>query len=463
MTTIIDTLIIGGGQAGLATSYYLGKLGGEHLVLEQAAQAGNAWRNDRWDSFALLTPNWSFQLPGAPYQGAAPESFMPRDEIVERFEQYVQRFQLPVQYGVRVSSVTPMDGGYCVQSEAEEFRARQVVVATGLHQRPKLPAFASQLSRRVAQVHSGQYRNPSALPDGAVLVVGSGQSGAQIAEELYFSGRKVYLCVSSAGRAPRRYRGKDIYEWLHLSGFLDRAVEKLPSPKARFNANPHLSSRDGGRTLNLHQFARDGVSLLGRLRGGQGERLLFHSDLHENLAKADRFEAELARLVDDLQDISQIDTGRFRITRAPFDLVQLAQEIVTAQQATTQAHRLILRTPSHPIEVNWDRDRIAQVLINLLSNAIKYSGGGTITLEVQPHGGEVRIAVSDQGKGIPPEDLPRLFHPFTRLNTPAGVKGTGVGLFITKGIIQAHNGHIDVVSTVGQGTTFRITIPTQPS
>ncbi len=299
MTTRIDTLIIGGGQAGLATSYYLGKLGREHLVLEHAAQAGSAWRNDRWDSFALLTPNWSFQLPGAPYQGAAPEAFMPRDEIVARFEQYTQRFRLPVQYGVRVCSVTPTDGGYTVQSEAEVFQARQVVVATGLYQRPKLPAFASQLSGRVAQVHSGKYRNPSALPDGAVLVVGSGQSGAQIAEELYFSGRKVYLCVSSAGRAPRRYRGKDIYEWLHLSGFLDRTVEKLPSPKARFNANPHLSSRDGGRTLNLHQFARDGVRLLGRLRGGQGERLFFHSDLHENLEKADRFEAELARLVDD--------------------------------------------------------------------------------------------------------------------------------------------------------------------
>ncbi len=294
----VDTIIIGGGQAGLATSYYLSKQGREHLVREQAAQAGNAWRNDRWDSFALLTPNWSFQLPGAPYQGPAPDSFMPRDEIVATFEQYVQRFELPVQYGVRVRSVAQEGSGYRVESDDGSFEARSVVVATGLFQRPKLPAFAAELSSRITQLHSGQYRNPSALPSGAVLVVGSGQSGAQIAEELYFSGRKVYLCVSGAGRAPRRYRGKDVYEWLHLSGFLDRTVDMLPSPKAKFSANPHLSSREGGRTLNLHQFARDEVTLLGRIQAGSGNRVHLARDLKENLAKADQFEAEIVKLVE---------------------------------------------------------------------------------------------------------------------------------------------------------------------
>lgn len=294
----IETIIIGGGQAGLATSYHLGRRGREHLVLEQAAQAGNAWRNDRWDSFALLTPNWSFRLPGAEYDGDAPEGFMPRAEIVARFERYVERFRLPVQYGQRVLAVEPDDAGYRVRTETAQWQTRNVVVATGLFQRPRLPAYSAALPPAVTQLHSGQYRNPEALPPGAVLVAGSGQSGCQIAEELYLSGRRVYLCVGSAGRAPRRYRGKDVYDWLNRCGFLDRTADKLPSPRARFAANPQVSGRDGGRSLNLHQFARDGVRLLGRLQAARDGRLWLAPDLHENLARADKFEADLVKLID---------------------------------------------------------------------------------------------------------------------------------------------------------------------
>jgi putative flavoprotein involved in K+ transport len=136
------------------------------------------------------------------------------------------------------------------------------------------------------------------LPDGDVLVVGSAQSGCQIAEELYQKGRKVYLCVGSAGRVPRRYRGKDVYEWLNLSGFLDRTVDKLPSPKAKFAGNPHISGKDGGKTLNLHKFARDGVQLLGRLQSITDEKIWFAQDLKENLIKADKFEEEIVKIID---------------------------------------------------------------------------------------------------------------------------------------------------------------------
>ena len=187
---------------------------------------------------------------------------MPRSEIVLRFEQYVERFQLPVQYGVRVNTVEP-DGtgnGYRVRTDEDILEARNVVMATGLFQHPKIPAFRAELSGRLTQLASGKYRNPWSLPPGAVLVVGSGQSGCQIAEELYQSGRKVYLCVGSAGHAPRRYRGKDIFEWLHLSGFLDRKVEQLPSSLARFAGNPQATGKDGGHTINLHQFPRWGVA-----------------------------------------------------------------------------------------------------------------------------------------------------------------------------------------------------------
>jgi putative flavoprotein involved in K+ transport len=296
------TIIVGGGQAGLSTSYHLSQRGQEHVILEQAAQAGNAWRNDRWDSFTLLTPNWSFRLPGAEYRGEAPDGFMKREEIVAAFEQYILRFHLPVQYGVKVSAVEPITGGsgYRVSTDVAALDARNVVIATGLFQRPKIPAFSADLPAHITQLHSGRYRNPQALPPGAVLVVGSGQSGCQIAEELYLSGRQVYLCVGSAGRVPRRYRGKDVYEWLNLSGFLDRTVDKLPSPKARFAANPHLSGRDGGRSLNLHQFARDGVVLLGRIQSGGEGRIWLAPDLKENLARSDKFEAEIVKMIDGL-------------------------------------------------------------------------------------------------------------------------------------------------------------------
>lgn len=296
----IETVIIGGGQAGLATSYHLGQRGREHVVLEQSDRAGHAWRSGRWDSFTLVTPNWTFQLPGAPYEGNEPNGFMPRDEIVSCFEKYVERFHLPVQFNVEVASVErrPDERGYTIRAGETVWEARNVVVAAGLYQHPKLPPFHKDLPAEVTHVHSGRYRNPGGLPGGAVLVVGSAQSGCQIAEELYRSGRRVYLSVGSAGRVPRRYRGRDVVEWLLLAGFFDRTVEKLPSPEARFAGNPHITGRDGGHTLNLHQFAKDGVVLLGHLRGVRQGKVSVASDLKDGLAKADKFEADVVKMID---------------------------------------------------------------------------------------------------------------------------------------------------------------------
>ena len=298
MSDQTNTVIIGGGQAGLSVSYYLEQCNRDHLVFEKALQPGNAWRNDRWDSFTLNTPNWTFRLPGAEYDGSDPDGFMPRDEIVTRFEQYVDRYALPVHFGVNVHRVEPSHQGYLVSTEQGNYHAENVVIATGLFQQPKVPAYSANLDNTILQLHSGQYRNPAVLPAGAVLVVGSGQSGCQIAEELYQAGRKVYLSVGSAGRAPRRYRGRDIFEWLNLSGFMDRSPDKLPSPQARFAGNPQLSGNNGGHDLNLHQFYRDGVVLLGRLQDIQGGCLSLAPDLKENLAKADKLESEIVNLVD---------------------------------------------------------------------------------------------------------------------------------------------------------------------
>lgn len=301
MSNVIETVIIGGGQAGLAMSYCLKERGHEHIVLEQAAQPANAWRNGRWDSFTLVTPNWSVQLPGTGYQGDEPNGFMSRSEVVAYLEDYIDRFELPVKFQTRVDEVTakPNGDGYLVETDDGVFEASHVVVATGMFQQPKLPDFSSSMAAQIDQIHSGQYRNPEALSPGAVLVVGSGQSGAQIAEELYKSGRVVYLSVGSAGRGPRRYRGKDIYEWLTLlSGDVERTVDDLPSPSAKFMGSLHVSGTKGGHSLNLHQFARDGVILLGRLQGATNGKITLTPDLRDNLEYADKYEHELLNMVD---------------------------------------------------------------------------------------------------------------------------------------------------------------------
>lgn len=300
MNSLRNTIIVGGGQAGLATSSFLARQGVDHVVLEKAPYAGSAWRDQRWDSFCLLTPNWTFLLPGAEYQGDSPEGFMPRAEVVARLEEYVTANHLPIQYGARVTCVEAngAGGGFRVRTAEGDLDAANVVIATGLYQGPKRPFFASGLSPHILQLHSSEYRNPAQLPPGAVLVVGSGQSGCQIAEELYESGRRVYLALGTAGRAPRRYRGRDTFTWLMQSGFMDRPPEALPSPQARFAANPQVSGKDGGRTLNLHKFARDGVVLVGRVSGGEGQTLQIAPNRNEMLAKNDAFERTIVTLID---------------------------------------------------------------------------------------------------------------------------------------------------------------------
>jgi len=309
MKNEFETIVIGGGQAGLACSYFLTKKNRDHIVLEKSANPGNVWRADRWDSFTLLTPNWAFQLPGDEYSGPNPEGFMPREEIIEHFDRYVERYQLPIQYQTQVTSVELHSGDrrYQVKTGNTILFADHVIIATGLFQTPKLPGFHQTISADILQLHSGQYRNPQSLPPGAVLLVGSGQSGCQITDELVEQGRKVYLSVGSAGRAPRRYRGKDVFEWLLLSGFFDQRVENLPSPKAKFRANPQVSGRNGGKALNLHQFARDGAVLLGHVLDGNGHHIRLAPDLKENLTRSDDFEKEIIRMIDNYIEKSGLD------------------------------------------------------------------------------------------------------------------------------------------------------------
>ncbi len=296
----IETIIVGGGQAGLATSYHLKQLGREHSVFEAAEKAGNAWRNDRWDSFTLVTPNWSVQLPGAHYDGNDPDGYMPKDEIVAYLERYVEKFNLPVQFSTPVLEVVPLEDnkGYQVKTSGETIQAKNVVMATGSFQKPKIPTFSANIPADVLQLHSGHYRNPSQLPDGAVLIIGAAQSGMQIGEELHQSGRTIYLATGAAPRVPRRYRGKDIVAWLMDTGFMDQTVDKLPSPKARLVGNPQASGKGGGHSLNLHQFVRDGIKLFGHIAGAQDGKVMFKPDLKDNLAKTDKLEKDIVAMID---------------------------------------------------------------------------------------------------------------------------------------------------------------------
>ncbi|MBE0685188.1 MAG: NAD(P)-binding domain-containing protein [Anaerolineaceae bacterium] len=339
MSNFYETIIVGGGQAGLSSSYFLKKQNRDHIVLEKADSPANVWQSDRWDSFTLLTPNWTFQLPGAEYSDQNPEGFMPREEIISRFERYVQQYQLPIQFQTRVNAVelSAEGGRYSVITDQSVLYANNVIIATGLFQKPKVPDFQDNISKDILQLHSGQYRSPQSLPAGAVLVVGSGQSGCQIVDELLENDRKVYQSVGSAGRAPRRYRGKDVFEWLNLVGFFDQPVSKLPSPKAKFNANPQVSGRNGGKALNLHQFACDGVVLLGHLKNADNDHIWLANDLKENLEKSDKFEKELVKMIDQYIEKSGLDVPSEKLPELTygFDMSEIEELDLHAAGITT--------------------------------------------------------------------------------------------------------------------------------
>jgi putative flavoprotein involved in K+ transport len=295
-----EVVIVGGGQAGLAMSYYLTEQGRSHVVLEQARLV-ESWRTKRWDSLCKIAPNWTFRLPGFTYAGDDPDGFMAKDEVVAHLEAYARSFAAPVRDGVRVTAVerNPAGGGFLVQTEDGTYATRQVVLATGALQRSHVPVCATELPPSVAQVNPYTYRNSAALPPGAVLVVGSGESGCQIAEDLWRAGRTVYLAVGRSWGAPRRYRGRDVAAWLRAVGWFARTVNELP-PGARAGLpNPQLTGVDGGHDLSAYTLARDGVVLLGHLRGVRDGKVVLAPDLVASLAWGDEQARRFLASVDD--------------------------------------------------------------------------------------------------------------------------------------------------------------------
>jgi putative flavoprotein involved in K+ transport len=301
-----ETVVIGAGQAGLAVSHELLVRGVDHVVLERG-RVGETWRSQRWESFVLNTPVWMNLLPGASLTDPNPTRFPTRWEFVESLERYVEAQELPVHENVEVLAVEANRGTYVVDTSAGRFRARSVIVAAGAQRTPRIPAIARALPPAIEQLHAAGYRSPDRLPPGAVLVVGSGQTGCQITEELLEAGRRVYLATSRVGRLPRRYRGRDVLEWRCEMGFYEQTPASHETYESLRAPMPITSGVRGGHTISLQQFARDGASLLGRLHGAAGARLHFASDLCDNLRFGDEFAAEVRRTIDDYIRSRHID------------------------------------------------------------------------------------------------------------------------------------------------------------
>lgn len=308
MTTHYSVAIVGGGQAGLSMSYCLKERGFDHIIFEKNRIA-ESWRSKRWDSFCLVTPNWQCLLPGFPYNGNDRDGFMQKDDIVQYIEAYAQSFNPPIKEGVGVSSIrkSSSSNGFELTTSLGDFTADQVVVATGGYHNPKFPKIAERLPESIVQLHSSQYQNPQSLPDKAVLVIGTGQSGCQIAEDFHLAGKQVYLSVGSAPRSPRRYRGKDVVDWLDQMGYYDLSVDEHPQKEqVRTKTNHYVTGRDGGREINLRTFALEGMELLGKLKQISGNKLEFEPNLKQNLDQADAVAESIKRTIDQFIDKNQI-------------------------------------------------------------------------------------------------------------------------------------------------------------
>ena len=277
----IETLVIGGGQAGLVMSHRLKQRGLSHLVLERHRIA-ERWRSERWDGLKFQFPNWSVRLPDFPFPHSDPDAFATTDDIIKFIEAYAGFVSPPIRCGVTVTRLSQRDGtGFIAETADGTIAADNVVVATGPYQRNLVPDLLGD--HPVFQVHAADYKNPGQLPPGAVLVVGAGASGAQIAEELLQAGRRVYLSVGRHRRLPRRYRGRDLIWWLAEM----RLDQVTPEERGPARLGPVISGAYGGRTIDFRNFAADGMILVGRIEAAHDGVLEIAPGLAESLADGD--------------------------------------------------------------------------------------------------------------------------------------------------------------------------------
>jgi putative flavoprotein involved in K+ transport len=354
----IETVVIGAGQAGLIMSWELQRAGRPHVVLDRRETLGGSWQ-DRWDGFTLVGPNWTTGLPGFPYKEPDPDAFMRRDAVAARIRRYAEVIGAPVHPAtevVRLEANGARGRRFHLETSNGPIEADDVIIATGAFHTPKIPAAASGISKRVVQLHSHDYRNVGQLPPGGVLIIGSGQTGVQLAEELQEAGRQVALSVGHCGRVPRRYRGYDYFWWIRQLaargpefGTSLPSVDQLAESRIRFACNPQLSGHAGGHDTNLRQMGMDGTQLVGRFLGADRERVTFASDLRANLEYADGFfDVRFRALIDTFAERAGVEVSADDRLWPAFDPPEVSQLDLASAGIST-----VLWTTGYAPDYRW--------------------------------------------------------------------------------------------------------------
>ncbi|AJK50638.1 flavin-containing monooxygenase [Burkholderia plantarii] len=347
--TVVDTLVVGAGQAGVAMSEHLGKLGVPHLVLERDRIA-ERWRTGRWDSLVANGPAWHDRFPGLEFDDLDPDAFASKDRVADYFEAYARKFNAPIRTGVEVTKVVRNQGrpGFTIETSDGTIEASRVVVATGPFQRPVIPPIAPATST-LTQLHSADYHNPQQLPAGGVLVVGAGSSGVQIADELQRAGRDVYLSVGPHDRPPRAYRNRDFCWWLGVLGKWDAEAAQ----PGREHVTIAVSGARGGHTVDFRRLANQGVQLVGLTRAFDGEVVSFEADLAANIARGDENYLSLLDEADAYIARNGLDLPEEPEARViPADPACLAQPLLELDLARAGVTSIIWAT-GYAVDYRW--------------------------------------------------------------------------------------------------------------
>ncbi|MDR6207437.1 MAG: flavin-containing monooxygenase [Paraburkholderia graminis] len=348
-TTSIDTLVVGAGQAGVAMSEHLSKLGVPHLVLERARIA-ERWRTGRWDSLVANGPAWHDRFPNMEFADVDPDAFAGKEQVADYFVAYAKKFDAPIRTGVEVKQVVrnARRPGFTVETSDGIIQANRVVVATGPFQRPVIPPIAPQ-DAALTQIHSADYRNPAQLPEGGVLVVGAGSSGVQIADELQRAGRRVYLSVGAHDRPPRAYRGRDFCWWLGVLGEWDAEVMK----PGREHVTIAVSGSRGGHTVDFRRLAHQGVTLVGLTKSFNDGVVSFEDDLAANIRRGDENYLSLLDAADAYAERNGLDLPQepeARIIPAdPECVTHPSHDLVLAEAGVTS----IVWATGYAVDFNW--------------------------------------------------------------------------------------------------------------